>query len=385
MNNGNKYFCIFGGGAIRGLAYVGAVRAMREQNVEITGYAGSSAGSIAAVTAALGYDEKDMAEIFDKFDYMLFRDINFSFKIELAISKGEVFTDRIREIISKKLGTEEPVTFNDFPNDLYILASNITTGKCVIFSKETTPDFEVAQAVRISAGFPGLMDPVEIDGEYYVDGDLAKPYAISQISPLLNPRNTRVLEFRLEGAKIKNPPTNPFVLLNYGVDFISNASTDRVLRTYKDKDKYDFVVIETKNIMLFDFNLPKEKKDYLVNLGYETTKKFFEVTLPQKNQKLIKEYSLMKEKIDKVHKYISERNYKKAKDEINTYMAMNHSSFAQLDENVILLADKIAASINLGQTQRLFFIPTLKNHTQIKNDLNKLSLRLENKISNFIT
>ena len=34
MNNPLKYTCLFGGGAIRGLAYVGAIRALEELNIE---------------------------------------------------------------------------------------------------------------------------------------------------------------------------------------------------------------------------------------------------------------------------------------------------------------------------------------------------------------
>ena len=84
-----KYFCIFGGGAIRGLVYIGVLKVLRERNIEITGYAGASAGSIAAVMTALNYTIEEMAEAFNIIDYKLFRDLNFSFKLNSHCRKGK--------------------------------------------------------------------------------------------------------------------------------------------------------------------------------------------------------------------------------------------------------------------------------------------------------
>ena len=50
-----QYLCIFGGGAIRGLAYLGALRAMKEIGVQIKSFAGSSVGAVFAAYASLDY------------------------------------------------------------------------------------------------------------------------------------------------------------------------------------------------------------------------------------------------------------------------------------------------------------------------------------------
>ena len=49
MTNPLKYTCLFGGGAIRGLAYAGAIRAMEELGVEYDIIGGSSVGSIMSI------------------------------------------------------------------------------------------------------------------------------------------------------------------------------------------------------------------------------------------------------------------------------------------------------------------------------------------------
>ena len=377
MKNREKYFCIFGGGAIRGLVYIGAVRALKEKNVEIVGYAGASAGSISAVMSALDYSSDEMYEVFNNFDYRLFRDVNISLKIELAFSKGEVFTDKIRELIAKKLNTDKPVLFKDFPKDLYILAANITTGKSIVFSKETTPDFEVAQAVRISTGFPGLMNPVEIDGEYYVDGDLARACALSQISPLLNPKDYRILEFRLEGSKNQDLPKNPFSFLNNGLDFVNNIATDNVLKTFADKDKYDYIVITTENILLFDFNISQEQRDYMVNLGYETTLGFFDKKLPQKRKLLAQKYNVLKQVVDKIFSSLCTGKCSNAKQIISDYLCENYNDLKVFDENVTQLFIELYKDI-IKLKKVLFVTPNISN---AKKSLTSLSLELDKKLN----
>ena len=376
----DKYFCIFGGGAVRGLVYLGAVRALKERNVEITGYAGASAGSIAAVLTALDFSNDEMEEIFNGIDYMLFRDLNFSFKIELALSKGEIFTDKIRELIEKKLGTSEPVTFKDFPKNLYIVTSNLTTGESVIFSKETTPDFEVAQAVRISSGFPGLMNPVELNGEYYVDGDLAKPCALSQISPLLNPKYEKILEFRIEGTKKQALPTNPLSFLNNGIDFLNNISTDNAVKTFGDKEKYDYIVFSVKDILLFDFNISKEQRDYLVDIGYKTVNDFFDVDLRKKKKEFAFLYAEMKHELEKSLDSMTKRKYDKAEEIILSYISKRYKVFERLDERVINKLDAIVKMFD-DEVQRAFFvIPIMKNHTETKRLLSDMIEMLDEKV-----
>ncbi|MBQ7449961.1 patatin-like phospholipase family protein [bacterium] len=376
-----KYFCIFGGGAIRGLVYIGVLKVLRERNIEITGYAGASAGSIAAVMTALNYTNEEMAEAFNIIDYKLFRDLNFSFKIELALSKGEVFTDKIREMIGQKLGTDKPVTFKDFPKNLYILTSNLTTGECVVFSKETTPDFEVAQAVRISSGFPGLMNPVDLNGEYYVDGDLAKPCALSQVSPLLNPEGEKILEFRIEGAKKQPLPTNPLSFLNNGIDFLNNISTDNAIRTFAHKEKYDYIIFPTENVLLFDFNISKEQREYLIKLGYDTTNNFFENILPKKEKEIKILYMEMKNVLEKCFDNLVKRKYDDAKEIIFSYISKRYKIFERLDERAVDKLNEVAQMLDDDVKKVFFLIPSLQNHGEVKKNISDLLSALEEKIN----
>ena len=380
MLSKEKYFCIFGGGAIRGIAYVGAHKALKELGVEVSGFAGSSAGSIAAVTAALDYSNDEMKEIFNTFDFTLFKDINLSFKIELAFSKGEIFTNKIREIIYNKLHNEKPVTFKDFPKDIYIVTSNLTTGESVIFSKETTPDFEVAQAVKISACFPGLMNPCELNGECYVDGDLAKAYALSQLSPLLNPKDTRILEYRLEGSK-KNPLTkNPIVFINNAFDFLSQCASDIIVDKYGTYDKYDFIVINAEDTLLFDLNLSKEKREKLIETGYNLTIDYFKNRLPKKKQFFLYAYKNLLDKIREAYTEFCLNNNRNAKEILLLYSHINNHEKELMDEDIINDFNEIIPLLCEKNEKLLFFKLKSNNYKLLKEKFTNITEKLEKKV-----
>ena len=64
MENIYKYTCIFGGGAIRGMSYIGAVKALEDLGIYSETIAGSSVGAIIAGMYALGYNSQEMQEVF---------------------------------------------------------------------------------------------------------------------------------------------------------------------------------------------------------------------------------------------------------------------------------------------------------------------------------
>ena len=103
VNNSLKYTCLFGGGAIRGAAYAGAVKALEELNITPENIGGSSVGSIVAALMAVGYNADELKEIFLDVNFDLFRDFQFGLGPKFALSKGEVFLDWIRDLIEEKL------------------------------------------------------------------------------------------------------------------------------------------------------------------------------------------------------------------------------------------------------------------------------------------
>ena len=211
MTKKGSYTCIFGGGAIRGIAYIGALQAINELELVIDTLAGSSVGSIVATLVAVGYSPDEISDIFMQVNFELFRDIHFGLNKDFAISKGNVFTDWIRDLIEKKFygddykkGQNKPVLFGNIDRNLVLITTDLNTFKPYEFSTFETPDFEIAEAVRISCSMPGLMVPIEINNKKLVDGDLMKGIPLWKLSKNLNNPKNRIIEFRLEGDNVGN-------------------------------------------------------------------------------------------------------------------------------------------------------------------------------------
>ena len=75
MDRNKEYTCIFGGGAIRGFAYIGAIKALEELDIKIKTVAGSSVGAIFAGLIAVGYTPKEIEEVLMNINFELFKDI----------------------------------------------------------------------------------------------------------------------------------------------------------------------------------------------------------------------------------------------------------------------------------------------------------------------
>lgn len=285
-----KYTCLFGGGAIRGLAYVGAVRALEELGVEYDIIGGSSVGSILAALLACGYKSYELENMFMKVNFELFKDIHFGIGKPFALSRGEIFVEWLNELISKKVEGKENVKFSDLDKNLVIITTNLKTFTTQEFSKRKTPNFEVAKAIRISSSMPGLMPPYKYNGGELVDGDLQKASPMWKLTDTLNNSESRILEFRLEGD-YSEKDKNPISFINTIYSCVTDIATRFVTEIYGQNDRYDCIKINTGDIFFADLNLDKESRRKLINSGYEQVMKYFKEVLPAKKERLENIYS----------------------------------------------------------------------------------------------
>jgi predicted acylesterase/phospholipase RssA len=64
--------------------------------------------------------------------------------------------------------------FSDLDCELYVVAVDLDSGTAVRFGSEGHRDVTISRAVQASAALPGLYPPVEINGQFYVDGALRR-------------------------------------------------------------------------------------------------------------------------------------------------------------------------------------------------------------------
>ena len=387
MNKSLKYTCLFGGGAIRGVSYIGAIKALEELGISPTTFAGSSVGSIIAAMLAVGYTAEEMKDIFLKVNFDLFKDISIGLGPIFALSKGEVFLEWVRELIEKKFygdkykkGLNRAVTFKDIKNNLVVITTNLSNFECKEFSRFETPDYEIASAVRISCCMPGLMKPIEYNKTLLVDGDLQKSWPMWKLSKNLLLSDERILEFRLEGYY----DTNDISGIDYAnavYSCMTAMSTAFITNIYADKDKFDYIVLNTGDIVVVDFNISENKRLDLIQSGYNQTMKYFNSILPEKKAKIKNNYQIIYNHMLKIQKLINSRKILKAKIQLGEL-------FTELCDlnNIIDLADyndlKSFKDMFLNHINYppLFGAITLNNEKLIKTDLARIIANLAEKL-----
>lgn len=322
-HNNFKYTCLFGGGAIRGAAHAGVIRALKELGIEPDTLAGSSVGAMVAALYAVGYSADELSKIFLSVNFELFRDISLGFNKKFALSKGEVFLEWLRDLIEQKYygeaylkGQCRRVSFKDLNKNLIIITTNMKDFSCREFSNFETPDFEIAMAVRISCCMPGLMRAVNLEEELLVDGDLMKGKPMWYLSKNIQNTPGRILEIRLEGS-FSGSDQSPIEYVNGMYTCMTSTETSFIKNIYGKRDRYDYLVINTGNVVVVDFNYPSDKRQAIIDDGYRQTMNFFKDYLVLKKQKIVDIYSNILDKLRFIQNFIVMKKYVAAKNALS--------------------------------------------------------------------
>ena len=381
MTNPLKYTCLFGGGAVRGMAYIGTIRALEELGIEYDIIGGSSVGSIFAALVACGYKSYELENLFMKVNFDLFKDIHLGFGKGFALSKGEIFQDWINELLSNKVkhAKGSNVTFKDIEKTLVVMTTNLTKFCPQEFSQTTTPDFEVAQAIKISSSMPGLMAPFEYEGCFLADGDLQKASPMWRLAETLKNSESRILEFRLEGDCSKDEK-NPISFINTIYSCVTDAATEFVTELYGQNDRYDYININTGDIFFADFNLNKEARRNLINIGYNRTMDYFKKTLPAKKEKLVEVYSLVSTYLKKALKGLKANNVEEVQwwfGDIFIALCENKEIVDPIIYNKIL---DMRNALVKGSATILFFHTCFKGAKRLEAQMRDLVLTIDTRI-----
>ena len=386
MKSSLKYNCIFGGGDIRGMAYIGVIKALKEFNIEIESIAGSSVGSVFAFLYALGYNEDEIRDIFFDFNINMFRDLNINlFTNDISISKGEIFLEWLREKAGRKIyGNKyenQKIRFKDLETDLYILTLDFNTNTPYIFSKDTTPDEEIAVAVRASAGLPGLMKPINFGNSLLVDGDLIKSWPAWKIYDKLNNSGTRMLELRLEGSRDGSDIKNPMDYLNSIINTIWYLSTENVFNDYATNDRYDYIVIDAKDVILFDFTIDKTIKSELIDKGYHAAKEYLSTELPKKKKIIIEKYEKILSKIKILTNALNQNNPRDILFTLNDILSDMYEDTKYIDISIYEKIKELKECITMNTKKQFLFPEKIVNEKQIKERNEFIKLLVEERIN----
>jgi len=149
-----------GGGFARGFAHIGALEVLEANSIPVSCVAGTSVGSILGAAYASGVTPGRIADVC--------RNIRFKDFARWRISKmGLASNDKMGMLMRRWFSA---LTFEDMKIPLSIVATDLGTGEPVTFKTGSIVD-----PIRASCAFPGLFEPVTIDGKCFADGGLVAP------------------------------------------------------------------------------------------------------------------------------------------------------------------------------------------------------------------
>jgi NTE family protein len=148
-----------GGGFARGIAHIGVLRVLEENEIPIDYIAGTSVGALIAATYASGTPLETM-ELHGS--ETTFRDFG-----RWTLSRmGMASNERLEDFLHKFTTVND---FSELKQPLSIVATDIIAGESVYFTEGP-----IGPALRASCAYPGLFLPVEYRGRILVDGFLTE-------------------------------------------------------------------------------------------------------------------------------------------------------------------------------------------------------------------
>jgi NTE family protein len=156
-----------GGGAARGFAHIGVIKALESQGIYPDIVVGTSAGSVVGALYAAGNTGFQLQKIAFDMDEAAISDWALPlFGKSSGVLKGEALQSYVNKTVNNAPMEKLKLPFG-------AVASDLKSGQPILFQRGNT-----GMAVRASSAVPGVFQPVVIGGHSYVDGGLVAPVPV---------------------------------------------------------------------------------------------------------------------------------------------------------------------------------------------------------------
>lgn len=187
-----KVGLVLSGGAARGLAHIGVLKALEEQGIQIDAIAGTSMGAVVGGLYASGYKIDELEKLAlnidwqqalsdappredvpfrrkqDDRDFLVKQKLSFRDDGSLGLPLGVIQGQNLALLLESLLAhTSDTRDFDKLPIPFRAVATDIASGEKVVFRKGHLP-----QVIRASMSIPAVFAPVEMDGRLLVDGGM---------------------------------------------------------------------------------------------------------------------------------------------------------------------------------------------------------------------
>jgi NTE family protein len=156
-----------GGGAARGFAHIGVIKALEAQGIFPDIVVGTSAGSVVGALYAAGSNGFELQRTAMDMDEAAISDWALPFFSKVSgVLKGDALQNYVNKAVRNVPIERLKIPFG-------AVATDLNTGKPILFQRGNT-----GQAVRASSAVPSVFQPVKIGNRSYVDGGLVAPVPV---------------------------------------------------------------------------------------------------------------------------------------------------------------------------------------------------------------
>ncbi len=245
-----------GGGAARGWAHIGVIKALIEKNIRITHVAGTSIGAfVGAFYATNGLDI--LLENVLHLDWLHGVGYFASIPSKTGILNGRKITEFLKNHLPVTTLAETSIP-------LCTVATDLRTGDEVTLRRGSIVD-----AVRASIAIPGIFTPVQSEDSLLVDGGLVNPVPVSTVREM---GATRVIAVDLNvvpTSLLDIAQPNMLEIIGVSANIIEAGLTQKRLA----EDTPDILIQpDLAHISYLDFS----KGEELIQMGYEAVIRSFD-------------------------------------------------------------------------------------------------------------
>lgn len=154
---------VLDGGAAKGFAHVGVIKALEAHALQVDIIVGTSAGSVVGAIYAAGYNGFDLQRVALSMDERTVSDW-------VLPNRGFIKGESLQKFVNEAVQNRPIERLN---RTLAVVATDLQSGEMLVFRSGDT-----GLAVRASSSVPGIFQPVQLRGREYVDGGLVSPVPV---------------------------------------------------------------------------------------------------------------------------------------------------------------------------------------------------------------
>ncbi|MFW5831228.1 MAG: patatin-like phospholipase family protein [Prolixibacteraceae bacterium] len=289
---------VLSGGGAKGMAHIGIIRVLEDNNIPIDYIAGTSIGAIVGGLYAAGYSPDEMEELFrsDNFYFWSTGKIQEEYRyyfnkpeanpawLELRVARRE---DKLKLLPPTNIIPEEQMDFafmellaatnaacnNQFDSlmvPFFCVATDVYRNRPVALRKG-----DLGEAIRASMTIPFYFKPIEINDTLMFDGGIVNNLPTGYMKQFYQPDI-------IIGHKVAHSPKAA------SSDDVMEQITNMVMRpTNYEIAPEDGILLETRfdNVNLLDFN----KIEFVVNAGEKTARQYIDSIKTRIERRVTKE------------------------------------------------------------------------------------------------